>query len=567
MRNFFKNFTIQKKLYSGFGLVLLLLAIMSTVSYEYLLKVNSSYTHLLRDQSTTLQLIKDLKIAVEGESSSLSRFLLTGDENNLESYNVASTNFSNALTELKNLITDRDDKQIIAGLDLLQDQYTSAGAQMVDAKNRGKEDVFKDILMKQANVLDTFIHTSDRFVKMKQESLNNEAQSTHQEVERIKTWVILLTLATLIVGLVASISISRAISKPIIKLHAMASKIADGDLRDTQIVVKNRDEIGKLVSVFNLMTANLRQLIHEVGSHAEQVAASSEQLNASADQTGQATEYVANISEKLAEGTELQVQTIEDSLILVNKMDDEARNIAIRASRVTESALNASQVASEGGIAVQSAINQMTAVQASIVDVTKTVTALGEKTKEIGTIIALITDIAAQTNLLALNAAIEAARAGENGRGFAVVAGEVRKLAEQTAQSGKQVSEVISAIQAETEYTITKVVHGEKEALAGLHAVNNAGISFTQIEDSIREVNVQIKEVDEYSGEMSIDTQQLVSAFEGISKLTHSAAESTHGVSASAQQQLASVEEITAASKELADLAQQLQESIEKFAV
>ncbi|WP_239616328.1 methyl-accepting chemotaxis protein [Cohnella mopanensis] len=567
MRSFFKKFTIRKKLYGGFGLVLLLLAIMSTTSYEYLVKVNDSYTDLIDNESRTLLLIKDLNIAVESENSNLSMFLLTHDQKSLDAFKQSQARFNVALTELKTMITDRSDKQILAGLDLLQDQFSSAALQMIDAKNQNNTESYLEMSVTQGPLLEAFTSTANRFVKMKQEALDNEAGATYDEVGQTKILVIVFTLVTLVIGVIASVSISRAISIPIIKLRAMASKIAEGDLRDTHVTVKNNDEIGELAKAFNLMANNLRDLIYDVGTNAEQVAASSEQLTASADQTGQVTEHVAQITENLAEGTEKQVHSIEGSVSLVHQMDEEAKNIANRASRVTESAQYASQVASEGGTAVQTAVNQMSSVQTNVGEITKVVTALGERTSEIGEIIAIITDIAAQTNLLSLNAAIEAARAGENGRGFAVVAGEVRKLAEQTAQSGKQVSEVIGAIQSETMQTIEMVIQGEKEILEGIEAVNNAGASFTQIQESIQEVNEQIKEVSDSSVEMSLEMQQLVSAFDEMYQITQATAEGTHSVSASTQEQLASVEEIAGSSKELANLAQKLQESIEKFSV
>ncbi|OKP98966.1 methyl-accepting chemotaxis protein [Paenibacillus sp. P46E] len=561
------TFTIRKKLYSGFGLVLILLLVVSFSSYAYLSKVNRSYTHLLTNKSQSVQLIKDMRIAVEAEKSSLNSYLVNGDENNITMFNDARAKFGIVLEELKLLINDRGDKQILAGLDLLQERYSITAMKVIDSKKQNDTETYLKILESQGPVLNKFSSTAERLVKLQVDDLTVEANDTFDEVSRIKLLVLTLTGAALLIGAIASILISRMISNPILRLQKMAVQIADGDLRNTSVDIKNKDEIGQLSVAFNNMANHLRVLIQDVGSNAEQVAASSEELTASAEQTGQATEHVAMITERVAEGTQTQVNSIEASVVLVQKMDGEAAQIAERSVHVKESVDMASSLISEGIQAVETAIRQMSAVSANVVDVSKVVSSLGESSKEIGDIIAIITDIANQTNLLSLNAAIEAARAGEHGRGFAVVANEVRKLAEKTAESGKRVTDVIRSIQQETSQTIAMVAQGEKEAELGIHAVRTAGQSFAEIEASIQEINDQIKNVSDSSQGMSHETHELVIAFEQINQMTVLSSEGAHDVSASAQEQLASVEEIAAASRLLSELAQELQDSISKFSV
>lgn len=567
MKSSITRMTIRKKLYGGFGLVLVLLALMSFISYSYLVSVNDSYTKLIKEKSATVQLIKDLSLAVESEHSHVSEYLLTGDQASLDGYNTAQATFLSSLHQLQSLVTDRDEKQILAGLDLLQSQYSSVALQMIDAKKQNKTEDFLKALESQGVVRDKFSNTAFRFVELKQTQLDGEAQATFREVEQTKLIVISITAATLLVGIIASFLISRTISRPILKLHGMALKITKGDLRDTQVDVRNTDEIGDLAKSFNDMADNLRALIHEVGLHAHQVADSSGQLSDSAEQTGQATEHVADIMESLAAGTESQTNRITASVARVRRMDEDADIISGRASKVAESVQLASSVTTEGGEAVRTAINQMSAVQSNVSEVSGLVGLLNERSKEIGDIIAIITDIANQTNLLSLNAAIEAARAGENGRGFAVVANEVRKLSEQTSQSGQKVHEVITAIQTEMDRTIVKVSQSEREALAGIHAVTTAGQAFSRIETAIREVSAQIQEVSESSRNMSLETRELVEAYDEINRIAVLTAEGTHSVSASAEEQMASVQQIAASSKELSSLAQELWKSIDKFTV
>lgn len=234
---------------------------------------------------------------------------------------------------------------------------------------------------------------------------------------------------------------------------------------------------------------------------------------------------------------------------------------------MNQSAINASQIVVQGSDAVKLAILQMSSIKDNSTEVAVSVKSLGEKSKQIGTIINFINEIAEQTHLLSLNASIEAARAGEAGRGFAVVASEVKKLADQTAMSGKQISEVIKSIQAESEISVSKVLKGEEVVLVGIRSVTEAVEAFGQIELAMNGVTAEISEVSEASKEMSLDTNNLVTTFEGISAIVNATSDGTQSVSASAQETLATVEEVNSASMALAKMSEELLELAGKFKI
>lgn len=561
------RFSIKMKLYTGFGLVLALMVAIAGLSYWYMVSTSNSYTQLINEDSASVQSIKNLALSVERQHSQLSEYLLTGNEESLNAYNAARADFQQTLQELQPLISDRDEQQIVAGLDLLQSYFRSAAAQMIEFKKQGNTEAYLQTLDNQAVVLNKFSSISLEFAQTKQDFLVTEAQRTFEAANYTKMIVMVVSLITLAIGIFISLYISRMISSPLLKLQTVAIKIAQGDLRDTRVGVKNRDEIGELAASFNYMGENLRSLIHEVGSHSKQVALSSNQLSSSADQTGQATEHVAGITEELASGSEVQARQVASGVALVRHIDDEAQRISQNSSLVVHSATHASSVASEGSDAVRVAVQQMSAVEQNVTGLAGRVSQMGERSKEIGDIIAIITSIAQQTNLLSLNASIEAARAGEQGRGFAVVAGEVRKLAEQTALSGQQVSNVIGTLQNDMQFIIEMVAQGAQEVRSGIEAVGTAGSSFALIEQAVTEFTGQIQEVSEAATQMSNETSDVVNAFEEINQISVRMAEGSQSVSASAEEQLASVQEITAASKELASLSHELRQSVDKFIV
>jgi methyl-accepting chemotaxis protein len=207
----------------------------------------------------------------------------------------------------------------------------------------------------------------------------------------------------------------------------------------------------------------------------------------------------------------------------------------------------------------------MNSIQLIVTSIAKSVNELGDQSNRIDEIIALITSIAAQTKMLSLNASIEAARAGEAGRGFAVVASEVSKLSEQTAESGKQVSDVIKTILEKTANTINIVAQGEKEVKDGIKTVYEAGTSFNMIQASINEVRNTIEEVSKASKHMSQGTDKLVITFDTIEKISKSAADGTQNVSASTEQQLATMENVANSAVSLSKMSDELITLISTF--
>jgi methyl-accepting chemotaxis protein len=192
---------------------------------------------------------------------------------------------------------------------------------------------------------------------------------------------------------------------------------------------------------------------------------------------------------------------------------------------------------------------------------------LHTRSREIGSILAVITDIAAQTNLLALNAAIEAAHAGEHGAGFAVVAGEVRKLAEQSSRSAEEISTLIADIQREIGNAAASTETAAREASSGIQAVQSAGTSFTQIQHSVYAVNEQIQELSGSARLMAGGAKAIVSSMDYITQIAESTVSGAQEVTASAEEQLASMEEVYASARTLSTLAEQLQEEIQHFKV
>ena len=204
-------------------------------------------------------------------------------------------------------------------------------------------------------------------------------------------------------------------------------------------------------------------------------------------------------------------------------------------------------------------------IENKISTATEVVNVLGNKSREIDNIISLITNIAGQTNLLALNAAIEAARAGEQGRGFAVVADEVRKLAEQSEAAAKQISYIIREIQKETNTTGKVMGESTSSVQEGIVMVNAAEKTCAEIEQAIQTMSLQAQRISHDITGISNDSVVIV---QSVTRVAHSLQEtndSTQNVAATTEEQNAAMEEIQSAAAILAQMAEELDESINHF--
>ncbi|WP_050180058.1 methyl-accepting chemotaxis protein [Domibacillus robiginosus] len=394
-------------------------------------------------------------------------------------------------------------------------------------------------------------------------ALSNENQKSASQANTI-----LLILALLSTGFFIALGtlITRMVTKPIRTIQELMSQAEKGNLTAAGTYT-SKDELGQLTTSFNDMTNGLREVIRQVAETAEQVAASAEELNANSEETTRATELIAGTMEEMASGSEHQLRQVSDTTTTMNELADGVQQIARNAQSVSETAAGAIERADSGNQSIRQAVDQMGSIHTTFDGLSDVIQGLGQRSNEIGQIIDSITSIAAQTNLLALNAAIEAARAGEQGRGFAVVADEVRKLAEESAQSAKQISGLISAIQAETARAVEAMKSATAEVQDGIEVVHNAGGSFADITSAIGDVTGQIEEVSAAVQQMAAGTDQVVASMNQMHSISENAAASTENVSAASEEQMASMEEIAASARSLAEMAALLQETTRRFAV
>ena len=393
-----------------------------------------------------------------------------------------------------------------------------------------------------------------------------EVEATRQ-VDNLAKMMLIISLVCLLITIVAIVFLAKQFVKPILLIRDECLLLAQGDLREREAKVTSEDEIGQLAKGFRQMRSNLHELVIKVHSQAQQLAASSEELTASAEQSAQAANQVAISISDVAMGSEEQLSVANETSAVVEEMSASIEQVSATTNEVAQQSNQAASKAKDGNQAVNKAVIQMQQIEQTVQTSAQAVAELGERSKEIGQIVATISGIAGQTNLLALNAAIEAARAGEQGRGFAVVAEEVRKLAEQSQEATKQIASLIGAIQGDTEKAVLAMDDGTREVKLGAEVVNAAGQAFQEIVGLVTQVSNQVGEISSAIDQMAVGSEQIVTSVNRIDELSKKATSEAQTVSAATEEQSASMEEVASSSQSLAKLAQDLQTAVSQFRV
>ena len=358
--------------------------------------------------------------------------------------------------------------------------------------------------------------------------------------------------------------ILRSIIRPLNRLTVGAERIQAGDLTE-DIVVESNDEVGRVAASFNEMTRSLRTIIQSLDQSIGQVAASSQELMANSAQNTAASEQIAGAVQQMAAGADDSKRQLDDNAVSLQAITGGIMRIAESSTDVSELSRETALEAEDGTTAVTENVAQMQAIDSSVETFGTVIHSLAERSNEIGNIVDVINGIATQTNLLALNAAIEAARAGENGKGFAVVASEVRKLAEQSQQSTKQISELIENIKQETERSVQLMKEVSAHTKAGLETTENTAKRFQKIMTQTQAMTPRIEDVTATVEEIAANVEEVSAAATQMAHIADGNSVASKQVAATTEDQLGSMEEIAQSAKALADMAEELQEIVSKF--
>ncbi|MFC5530372.1 methyl-accepting chemotaxis protein [Cohnella yongneupensis] len=520
--------SIRAKLLGSFTIILALLVTVGITAVMQMKSLNTSVKVVQNNWLPSINKLSEMRSDYSGLTGSILAMAITPDMEKKANYekSLADTiaKFNTALVDYEKLVLPEERVYFDAvktNSATLFDQLSV----IESAINEGKSNPEILALLTTASPLVQEGKTKlNEWIQFNVDGSAGEVKHANDSNTRGVTIIIVLSVIAVLAGLALAIVISEKIRRGVQSVLNVATKAANGDLREIA-TARSKDEIGVLATSFNGMMDNLRKLIGQTLDSAQSVAAAAQEISAT-------TEEIAKGSTGQAEAAQTISELVQEMTRAVNAVADNAESVATLSDRTRRGA-------EEGGAAVLASIKGMERLS-------KQMHLLEQDSEKIGQIIEVIDEIAEQTNLLALNAAIEAARAGEQGRGFAVVADEVRKLAERSGEATKQIATIIKGMQNNTDHSV-KAVEEASELSA------KTGATFDNIVRMVGETATQVAEIAAASEEQAVQSEEVLRAIETIA--------------AASEQSAAAAEETASSSHALAQLSDELNQNVTIFKV
>jgi methyl-accepting chemotaxis protein len=511
--NWFNNLRIKLRLLLSFGLLLVLMLLLSLLANREMAVLNNGSQDLAKRWLPSVQHVEKLNSARINLRLNLFRHVYAPDDAGKDAQAKRllelGQEFESEGQALVALLHSDEEKALWATVAQRWQDYQTGQTKVVGLSRGASQ--YDAVNVMQTESLPQYNALADSLMALQAAETAASLQAADGSAavyQQARINLALITLVGLLLGTATALYVAAALAKPLHQAVSVASRIADGDLTQS-IEASSTDETGTLLRAMHDMQAKLVTIISQVRASSENIATGSTQI--------------ANGNADLSQRTEEQAANLEETAASMEQLNVTVKNSADTAQQANQLATAACSAATRGGEVVGQVVATMNDISAS--------------SRRIGDIIGVIDGIAFQTNILALNAAVEAARAGEQGRGFAVVAGEVRSLAQRSAEAAREIKGLIGA-------SVEKVETGTR-------LVGDAGQQMGDIVSQVQRVADLISEISAAAAEQTSGIGQVHDAVSQLDQVT--------------QQNAALVEESAAAADNLKQQAAKLVDLVSGF--
>jgi methyl-accepting chemotaxis protein len=602
--------TIGKKLYVNFGAVLAMVLVLFLVNITAVYREHSAKAAA----SQALQLAEAtdrVRFQMMQNRLYLSNYLLSGDTREVDHLNEGVQILVEKLQNTRSMANSEEQR---AALDKVQQTEQSWARDFavplvekrkeVDSGNSTVAELQIFYLQKDAA---SWVKNATEYLDQADQENKKVLEDRRKSDETAATATVVIALLSTLIALALGVAIAyttaNSITEPLNNLMKVARQIGSAGDLDHEIDIKRTDEIGELARTFagmvtylkemasvseaiaggNLtveiqprskndtlgngfvrMVEGLRNLVRNVRDASSQVASASSQVAGASDesakislQTASAIDEVTSTMHEMSvnvqnmvKSTQVQASSVSETSASIDQMVASIQRVADTAKVLLDISNRSREEVHNGISTMEKATDGLNKINTTIRASGEIIDVLGQRADDIGKIIEVIDDLAEQTNLLALNAAIEAARAGEHGLGFAVVADEVRKLAEKSAQSTKEISELIQSIQKEARKAV--------ENMDQSTGIVNDGLGLGQeLNAALRKISNVVTEVYKFAQEIGAATNEQSHGSSQIARATTRLNEITHEINSAVEEQASGAQAVVKAMERMRELVQQ----------
>lgn len=383
-------------------------------------------------------------------------------------------------------------------------------------------------------------------------------------------WQALATVAVLLLSTAGVALWVRALCRRLRRLEQEMNRLGGGNLSDEIPVRKASrwpDEIDALATGSEQIRTTLVKILVALQTASGRASVTSASLTGLAKQINVSAGEIAASMEAIASGAGLQTELVGKTSALVREMARSIERTSRSAEDAARSSAEAAAVAQTGSQMAGQAVDKMRDVFQAIERYAKRIFEFGERTKEIGNIVRVITEVAQQTHLLAINATIEAARAGEAGRGFAVVAEEIRQLAENTSRSAERIAGIVDEVTAGSLEAVEAVRASTQQLAEGRDQLTSIIDALKNIVATVTSGSDRVQIISRLAREQIAGAEQTVKAIENISRVAQKNASSTEAVRRAAEDQSESLLDVTHLASEIVSLAGSMDAEVGLFQI